>query len=37
MMACADVCPKNLPLLEVYSYLRRKSLGAAMAGAGGEN
>ncbi len=32
MMACADVCPKNLPLLEVYSYLRRRSLGAALAG-----
>jgi fumarate reductase iron-sulfur subunit len=28
MMACADVCPKELPLLEVYSYLRRKALGA---------
>lgn len=27
MMACADVCPKELPLLEVYSYLRRRSLG----------
>ena len=31
MMACADVCPKNLPLLEVYSYLRRRSLGAALS------
>ena len=28
MMACADVCPKELPLLDVYSYLRRKALGA---------
>ena len=28
MMACADVCPKELPLLDVYAYLRRKSLGA---------
>jgi len=27
MMACADVCPKELPLLEVYSYLRRRTLG----------
>jgi succinate dehydrogenase/fumarate reductase-like Fe-S protein len=27
-MACADVCPKELPLLDVYAYLRRKSLGA---------
>lgn len=26
MMACHDVCPKELPLLEVYSYLRRKVL-----------
>ena len=28
LMACHDVCPKELPLLEVYAYLRRKSLGA---------
>jgi len=28
MMACADVCPKELALLEVYAYLRRKTLGA---------
>jgi fumarate reductase iron-sulfur subunit len=28
MMACADVCPKELPLLEVYSYLRRRTLGS---------
>lgn len=27
MMACADVCPKELPLLEVYAYLRRRTLG----------
>ncbi|NNC77350.1 MAG: fumarate reductase iron-sulfur subunit [Woeseiaceae bacterium] len=26
MMACDDVCPKELPLLEVYAYLRRKLL-----------
>ena len=26
MMACQDVCPKELPLLEVYAYLRRKLL-----------
>lgn len=32
MMACADVCPKELPLLDVYAYLRRKSLGANLAG-----
>jgi len=30
MMACADVCPKELPLLEVYSYLRRRTLGAKL-------
>jgi fumarate reductase iron-sulfur subunit len=29
LMACHDVCPKELPLLDVYAYLRRKSLGAA--------
>jgi len=28
MMACADVCPKELPLLEVYAYLRRRILGS---------
>ncbi len=28
LMACADVCPKELPLLEVYSYLRRRRLTA---------
>ena len=26
LMACQAVCPKNLPLLEVYAYLRRKTL-----------
>ncbi len=26
MMACADICPKELPLLEVYAYLRRRML-----------
>ena len=31
MMACADVCPKELPLLEVYAYLRRRTLGARFA------
>jgi fumarate reductase iron-sulfur subunit len=30
MMACADVCPKELPLLDVYAYLRRKTLGAKL-------
>ncbi len=28
LMACHDVCPKGLPLLEVYAYLRRKALTA---------
>mgnify|MGYP001827483411 CR=1 FL=1 len=31
MMACHDVCPKELPLLEVYAYLRRKILTTAFA------
>jgi fumarate reductase iron-sulfur subunit len=31
MMACEDVCPKELPLLDVYGYLRRKSLSAAFS------
>ena len=31
MMACEDVCPKELPLLEVYAYLRRRTLGARFA------
>jgi fumarate reductase iron-sulfur subunit len=26
LMACDDICPKELPLLEVYAYLRRKTL-----------
>jgi len=29
LMACHDVCPKELPLLEVYAYLRRRALGSA--------
>jgi hypothetical protein len=33
-MACHDICPKELPLLEVYGYLRRKALSSAMSGAG---
>ena len=32
LMACHDVCPKELPLLEVYSYLRRKTLTAGLHG-----
>jgi succinate dehydrogenase/fumarate reductase-like Fe-S protein len=30
MMACHDICPKELPLLEVYAYLRRKALTTAL-------
>ncbi|MDX1509213.1 MAG: fumarate reductase iron-sulfur subunit [Woeseiaceae bacterium] len=26
LMACHDICPKELPLLEVYAYLRRRAL-----------
>jgi fumarate reductase iron-sulfur subunit len=26
LMACHDICPKRLPLIEVYAYLRRKML-----------
>jgi fumarate reductase iron-sulfur subunit len=38
LMACQDVCPKNLPLLEVYAYLRRKMLSTGLRPppAGGE-
>jgi len=32
LMACHDVCPKELPLLEVHAYLRRKILAAKLAG-----
>jgi fumarate reductase iron-sulfur subunit len=32
MMACADVCPKDLPLLDVYAYLRRRMLGTKFLG-----
>jgi fumarate reductase iron-sulfur subunit len=31
LMACQDVCPKELPLLEVYAFLRRKALGGLFA------
>lgn len=35
MMACEDVCPKQLPLLEVHAYLRRRMLAARfLKGAG---
>ncbi|MCG6900490.1 MAG: fumarate reductase iron-sulfur subunit [Gammaproteobacteria bacterium] len=26
LMACQDICPRNLPLLEVHAYLRRRML-----------
>ena len=29
MMACHDICPKELPLLEVYACLRRKAVTSA--------
>ena len=35
LMACHDVCPKDLPLLEVYAYLRRKALGVGASQPGG--
>jgi fumarate reductase iron-sulfur subunit len=34
MMACQDVCPKDLPLVEVYSYLRRKTRAVGFSGYG---
>ena len=30
LMACDDLCPKDLPLLDVYGYLRRKALASAL-------
>lgn len=30
LMACQDVCPKGLPLREVYAFLRRKMLAAGL-------
>lgn len=32
LMACEDVCPKELPLLDVYAYLRRRTLTAKLTG-----
>ena len=38
LMACDDVCPKELPLLEVFAYMRRRmsqvAAGQAKADAG---
>jgi len=36
LMACADVCPKKLPLLEVHAYLRRHLLSAALRDQAGD-
>lgn len=36
LMACDDVCPKDLPLLEVYGYIRRKAV-ASIFSAGEDN
>ena len=32
LMGCHDVCPKGLPLLEQYAYLRRRTLSARLHG-----
>jgi fumarate reductase iron-sulfur subunit len=34
LMACEDICPKDLPLLEVNAYLRRRMLAGRFAGRG---
>ncbi len=34
LMACQDICPKDLPLLEVYAYLRRRMLATRFRPAG---
>ncbi len=31
LLACEDICPKELPLADVYAYLRRRMLGSAMS------
>lgn len=31
MMACDDVCPKDLPLLEIFAYIRRKMTAAGIS------
>ncbi len=36
LMACEDVCPKDLPLLEVYAFLRRKMLTSGLGGGSSE-
>ncbi len=32
LMACEDVCPKQLPLLEVHAYLRRRLFASRLVG-----
>ena len=34
LAACEDVCPKRLPLTEVFAFLRRRLLGQALGGGG---
>ena len=36
LMACDDVCPKELPLLEVFAYLRRRMASVASGRAKGD-
>lgn len=36
LMACEDVCPKELPLLEVHAYLRRRMFAARFLDSDGE-
>lgn len=31
LMACDDICPKELPLREVYAYLRRKTVSTVLS------
>lgn len=37
LMACEDVCPKQLPLLEVHSFLRRRMLSARFTRRSGDD
>ena len=36
LMACEDICPKELPLLEVGAFLRRTMLRVGMGGKPGK-
>ncbi len=31
LLACEDICPKELPLADVYAFLRRRMLGGALS------